>query len=274
MGKGKAKKLRGGKKARGLDSAMNQITRQAGKSYMSLSMVSSIRTLDVTPHIDVRIESLADLFELYRFTRLKWILNPGWQTTTDTALRTYGAAIGMVCTGYDEISEPDNFAEICELPFSTVNQGGMTVQTHFEVSRTQLARNPVKWFQYGTQTDSMLEVQGILYLAGQDPTLVVTGILEWEIEFTNPVPAEVTMRRALFRDEAAMSLKRLRPNALSKKYSDLKKRITVLKEPEGEVDAAPEESRKLLIQKLLDLALHEQGPSVEPVLVQRSADSG
>ncbi len=58
-----------------------------------------------------------------------------------------------------------------------------------------LGRNSMKWFQTDQSTPSDESVQGKFYAYSGQTILTINMIIEYELEFTNPIPSTVTLSR-------------------------------------------------------------------------------
>ncbi len=170
---------------------MNAISVQTGKVFVQTNTSSSIATINLTPNVDARLTTLATLYELYRFTWLKITMFP-----TDNATNNEHA-VGIV-PDYPSGSSgtPASLAAIVELPISMYMANRMIQPQFIVVPRNQMiGRNALKWWQTDQSSPSEESIQSRIYAYANQATLTTLLMIEYVLEFTNPIPAAVTLSR-------------------------------------------------------------------------------
>lgn len=140
----------------------------SGRTLFTLSAASSIIFLN--PASFPRCLAMADVFNLYRFTRLKFTIMPGSSTS-----------VGFSTGEFD--TPPTTVTQIMELAYAGLVPGTQTVPVHVNVPRSELlGDSTLKWYKSIAGTPaSGFENQGALYwLAGGAVFLLV----EWTCEFS------------------------------------------------------------------------------------------
>ncbi len=158
-------------KARG-NSAGERVEVISGRSTINYASSSS-NTLNIAPASFSRAAAVADVFQFYRFTKLKVILPPNGGTTT------FGYAPGAVLD-----TAPTTNAAIMELPYASFHSQVKTMDTVLNVPRKELLKNAqLPWFKTIAGTpDAQFEIQGNLYSAFS-ATAGGTFVIEYTCEF-------------------------------------------------------------------------------------------
>lgn len=125
-----------------------------------------------------RINAMAALFNLYRFTDLKF----SWCTGTGSGQAD--AALGLV-TGVIT-TDPSTIAQISELEYMNVSRASQTVLTHLNVPKSfLLGCSPAKWWKTVPDAgqDDWDEFQGEVFGAAS-ASIIASVLVEYVIEFT------------------------------------------------------------------------------------------
>lgn len=169
---------------------LDRVSRQTGK-FMTSGLVTSSNHIEVglSPFIDPRLSVLAAEFELYRYRWLKFTLFPSDNATNNEM------AMGFVPDRPTALGFPTSIQEILELAQSLYIANKMIEPVWLVVKGAELlGRNALKWFDTDT-TSSDSTVQGRLFVRTNQATVVVNLMVEYDIEFSNPIPATVTLAR-------------------------------------------------------------------------------
>jgi hypothetical protein len=116
---------------------------------------------------------MADVFELYRFTKARIVLLPS----------ACEFAVGFMSSFTD--TNPNTVGGIMELPCAQMLSAAETMRREINLTRQELiGDNYLKWWKTipGTPADQF-EIQGRLYFAATG-TFTSTMYVEWEIEFS------------------------------------------------------------------------------------------
>ena len=170
---------------------LNAISMQKGKVWITTTTSSSLGRINLSPSIDARLTTLSSLYELYRFVWVKITLYPTDNATANDLTMGYLPDYPSGSAGV-----PASNAAVAELPFS-LHMASRMIQPQFIVipRNHMLGRNALKWFQTDQSSPSEESIQGSLYFWTGQATVVCTATIEYELEFTNPVPAAITLAR-------------------------------------------------------------------------------
>lgn len=139
-----------------------------GRTVFTLAVGNA--TIPISPASFPRLLAMADVFNLYRFTKLKFSIYPAGNT-----------AVGYSNGEFD--TPPTTVAQIMEIAYAGLNTATQSVPTHVNVPRSELlGDSTLKWYKTIAGTPAVgFEVQGNLFvLAGAIQFFVV----EWTCEFT------------------------------------------------------------------------------------------
>ncbi len=188
------------------------VVRVVGRAPILASITNGnqIDSLVLNDSLSANLTALSDLYGLYRFTRLKVVLPPNLINGTQTPT-IYGVAF----TPEPLLTNPTTYAEAVAFPYwigqGTINNGSTfagVAGTHqsFTVDPSDLRKVGVKWFRtQGKGTEADWETQGTLIFAASD-TAGATATkfrlwAEYEVEFTDQLPAAVTLSRMSVSDD-------------------------------------------------------------------------
>ncbi len=140
----------------------------------------TVQAVNVQPSLDSRISAISEVYQWYRFTKLRVHLLPA-KTGNDV----------LVSCGYfprlPNVA-PASHNQIIQLPASAMKSYGQTVKSTMIVNRDiMIGDAPLKWFQtvVGTEADQF-EIQGVVYFAGTATTnpgtyyYVIDGVIEFK----------------------------------------------------------------------------------------------
>lgn len=216
----------GGRTAPG---GLDRIVVQTGKIILFNTTSSFAQSNVLNPQIDSRLAALAATFQLYRFTWLKFTLYP--VPTGDSVSVDLGWGLGFMPDEPESSSFPASTVQMMQMPFASFMTGRVLVPQYFTVPRSELlGRNATKWWETdNTASGTQLVDQGKIFIRSQATTTNVVYVLEYRVEFTNPLPASLTFARlkAIGQEE---SFKRLCPEdekclSLIRKIQKLEKQI-------------------------------------------------
>lgn len=146
--------------------------------------INTSNTLTISPASFSRAAAIADVFQFYRFTKLKVMIVP-----TGASVQI-GYAPGAV---FD--TPPSTAAAVMELPVAAFHSANKTVDTIMPVSRKELIKDAqLPWFKTipGSLADTQFEIQGNLYSvwAQSGGTLVISYTCEfqsWNLAGNSPL---------------------------------------------------------------------------------------
>ncbi len=130
-------------------------------SVTSVTLASpTVNSSNLTPGIDSRLAAIGDVFQWYRFKRLKVHLHP-----------TLAAADVLATVGYlprVPNTAPTAHNDLALMPASAQKSWSQTVKSTMVVGPDiMLGDTNLKWYQTALGTeDSQFEIQGILYFIG------------------------------------------------------------------------------------------------------------
>ncbi len=160
-----------------------------GRGYVPLA--ASASSFPISPSSFARALAIADVFQFYRFTKLKVIIIPG----------TSGVAVGYAPGAAFDVP-PNTRAQILELPMAVLHGVSKTTDTVLNVGRKEMVMNDqLQWFKTIPGTpDTQWEIQGNIYWISDTATgaLVVEYTVEfqsWNLAaqsplFSTPIPAK------------------------------------------------------------------------------------
>lgn len=151
----------------------------AGSTFAAPIIVGA----SLTPAIDNRLVIIAEIYQYYRFTSLKFSVMPAITATNDT-----DTSLGYLPRVPN--AAPTTHAEINNMTVATFKSRGQTVPSKLVVPRSiVLGDAPLKWYQTiaGTE-DSQFEVQGYYVVASNVVSaavvtaqmMIVEGVCEFK----------------------------------------------------------------------------------------------
>ncbi len=161
----RSKKSNGSMKSMG-----SRVETVSGRTNINFGAGAS--TINLTPAFFNRCLVMADVFQFFRFTKMRVIVPPTGTTTV------VGYAPGAL---FD--TPPTTNAQIIELPQAIWSSGNKTVDTILDVPRSELLKDSqIPWFKTIAGTPAaQFEIQGNLYVfAGANGVALV---VEWTCEF-------------------------------------------------------------------------------------------
>jgi hypothetical protein len=166
MGK-RSKSRRNNQKNPG-NSLGSKVESVSGRTLFTLTVGSA--AIPVSPASFPRCLAMADVFNLYRFTRIKFHIIPD-----------ASAAVGYSNGEFD--TPPSTVGQIMELPYAGLCSAKQTTPVSVQVPRSELiGDSTLKWYKTIVGTPAVgFEIQGnLFYLTSTTFFLVV----EWTCEFT------------------------------------------------------------------------------------------
>ncbi len=162
---------RGNKNSKGSPGSRVEVV--SGRSNFNYG-ASTSNVLAITPATFSRAAAIADVFQFYRFTKLRVITIPSDNSVVS------GYAPGAA---FD--TPPTTFASVIELPVAKYHGAAKFYETIMDVSRAELLRDAqLPWFKTIAGTPAVqFETQGNLYIitgAGATGGIIV---VEWTCEF-------------------------------------------------------------------------------------------
>ncbi len=152
-----------------------------------LSTVVGNVNFSISPATFPRALAIADLFQFYRFTKVRVAVTPN--NAAGAAAVAVGFAPGAVLD-----TNPTTLQQILELPAAILHGGGKTIDTVLNLNRKQLCSDAqLSWFKTIPGTpDTQWEIQGNIYtLASSITNMVVDWTMEvqsWNLAANSPMP--------------------------------------------------------------------------------------
>lgn len=174
---------------------LDRIVKQSGKIIMVNTTASNFYTQILHPGMDSRLSVLRTVYQLYRFVWIKAVLHPEGtsQTSTDAS-----RALGFTPDDPENGGAPTSLIQLMQTPYSQYLAGRTTKPSYIEIPRRGLLpRNSTKWWETDVDASSDLQFinQGVFYVWSSVSATTVSYVLEYEIEFTNPLPTSLTLSR-------------------------------------------------------------------------------
>ncbi len=165
----------------------NRIVKVSGKAFITGNTSSGIRVVPLSPGIDTRLDTVSTTYQLYRFTWLKFIIH--------VPISGIDFIVAFTPDAPDDTSVPASFEQAFELPYCWFMGGVQTVPRFEEINRRGLLRrNATLWWECNGATGTTQEVdQGKIFILGGVATTAHDIELEYVCEFTNPIPAPLSI---------------------------------------------------------------------------------
>jgi len=197
-GKGRGKRSGKGPRSRSLGfendgrivpGGLDRISRVAGKIKLAMTTASNVVQFPLSSQIDNKLAIMSTLYELYRFKWVKFTVHP-----SDNATSNEGA-LGFLPDRPTAVSSPTGLADLMELAYSKYIAAREIDPIYLAVDAVGLlGRTALNWWDTDT-TSSEATVQGRIFYYTAQAIVVSNVILEYEIEFCNPIPTSVTLTR-------------------------------------------------------------------------------
>lgn len=162
-----------GRKSKKSKNGMNNLRSRAevicGRSLLNLGAGSA--SIAISPAVFARVAAIADVFQYYRFTRLRVRAVP-------TA--SFNAVVGYAPGTID--NPPNTTSAIIELPYAMFHGSAKTTDTILDIPRSELLNDSlIKWYKTIVGTPAAeFEIQGNLYYT-------ITGggtlVFDYTVEF-------------------------------------------------------------------------------------------
>lgn len=189
----------------------------------TVTVGNAVDTVALNESIAANLGVMADMYGLYRFTRLHIEFPAGIAGQSTTAQTT---RYGLGFTPEVLLTNPTTLGQVSQMPYFVYHSAGYTSQTAgfgtfssdrptIRVSRAGLNKTALKWYRtLGKGTEADWESQGTICFA-LEPAAAGGNVSYWALirytcEFTDVLPTAVTRMR-LLRDvtsEAAEAAKR------------------------------------------------------------------
>ena len=168
---------------------LDRVSRVSGKIKLALTTAANVVQFPLSTQIDNKLQIMSTLYELYRFRWVKFTVHPSDNTTSNEG------ALGFLPDRPTAVSSPTSIADVLELAYSKYIAAREIDPIYLAVNAAGLlGRVALKWFDTDT-TSTESTIQGRIYYYTAQAIVVANVILEYEVEFTNPIPTSVTMRR-------------------------------------------------------------------------------
>ncbi len=195
---GKGNRSRGGGRRSGGDfendgrvvpGGLDRITRQSGKIKLAMTTASNVVQFPLSIQMDPRLVILGTLYELYRFKWLKFTVHP-----TDNATSNEGA-FGFLPDRPTATSSPTSITDVLQLAYSKYIAAREIDPIWLAINAAGLlGRAALKWWDTDT-TSTETTVQGRIFYYTSQAAVVTNVVMEYEVEFCNPIPTSVTLIR-------------------------------------------------------------------------------
>lgn len=162
---------------------------------------NTVVTLNIAPSSFTRALAVADIFQFYRFTKIK-VIQPA---VAVTSLGTSAAIVHGYAPGSEFDSPPTTIAQIVELPRVLYHGLSKTVDDSLSLGRKDLLSHAqIPWFKtiVGTE-DPQFEIQANLYNIASLANM--SYIVEYTVEFQSPnLAAQSPLERYLVKQQALL----------------------------------------------------------------------
>ncbi len=161
----------------------SSIQRIAGAQLYN-STNTAVTTVPISPASFTRALAIADLFQFYRFVKIKVIQMP---VTLNNITNVTNYVIHAFAPGSEFDTPPTTPAQLIELPRYIYHGLGKGMDTVLNLGRKDLLSHAqLPWFKTiaGTE-DPQFEIQGNLYNLNNVGT-ATSYIIEYEVEFQSP----------------------------------------------------------------------------------------
>ncbi len=209
------------------------VVRMVGRVQVGFGIAAgaNVDTLALNDQLSTQLSSMSDMYGLYRFTRIRFVLPANCQFNSASAPGIYGVGF----TPEVLINAPTTLAEAIQMPYwcghgcniltgSNVLLVFSTSHQSFTVGRRDLRKTGVTWFRtQGRGTESDWETQGTFVCGSANSpstsTMLIKGWIEYECEFTDQLPLASTLNhlRTQIVEELASEMEK--PSAVSQRGS-------------------------------------------------------
>ncbi len=168
---------------------LDRVTRLEGKVFLAMTTASNHFEVGLTPFLDSKLSVLATTFELFRFTWLKFTVHPSDNATSNAQ------AIGFLPDRPTAAGFPASLAEVMQLAYSKFMAAREIDPLWLAIDRIGLlGRTALNWWDTDT-TASEATYQGRIITRTDQSAVILNVIMEYQIEFCNPIPTSVTLQR-------------------------------------------------------------------------------
>lgn len=168
---------------------LDRISRLEGKILLAMTTASNHFEVGLTPFLDAKLGVLATTYELFRFTWLKFTIHPSDNATSNAQ------ALGFLPDRPTATGFPASLAEVMELAYSKFMAAREIDPLWIAIDRIGLlGRTALKWWDTDT-TASEATYQGRIITRTDQAAVILNVIMEYQIEFCNPIPTSVTLQR-------------------------------------------------------------------------------
>lgn len=173
----------------------------SGRQLFNTASANTVTTVNIAPSTFTRALAVADIFQFYRFTKIK-VIQPAVSVSGSTAS---AAIVHGYAPGSEFDSPPTTIAQIVELPRVLYHGLAKTVDDSLSLGRKDLLSHAqIPWFKtiVGTE-DPQFEIQGNLYNVATQGTM--SYIIEYTVEFQSPnLAAQSPLERYLVKQQALL----------------------------------------------------------------------
>ena len=168
---------------------LDRVSRVNGKAKLAMTTSSNVIQFPLSTQIDNKLQIMSTLYELYRFRWVKFTLHPSDNSTSNEQ------AIGFLPDRPTAVSSPTSISDVLELAYSKYIAAREIDPIWIAVNAVGLlGRTALKWWDTDT-TSTESTVQGRIFAYTGQAAVVLNIILEYEVEFCNPIPTSVTLIR-------------------------------------------------------------------------------
>lgn len=168
---------------------LDRVSKVEGKILLNMTTSSNHFEVGLTPFLDSKLGVLATQYELFRFTWLKFTVHPSDNSTSNEQ------AIGFLPDRPTATGFPASLEEVLQLAYSKYMGAREIDPIWIAIKRVGLlGRTALKWWDTDT-TASEATYQGRILCRTAQAAVILRVVLEYQIEFTNPIPATVTLAR-------------------------------------------------------------------------------
>jgi hypothetical protein len=163
---------------------------------MNITTASSgLANFTLTPALDVRLNLMASSFQSYRFTWLKLTAFPGSGVVNSAT--EYDWVCAFTPQEVDSVGSGSTTTSVMEMPYAMYISVNTTTNHIMVIPRSGLmGRNAYRWFDTNSSGPSLFFNQGVFLFEYANASVAnIRCQLEFTIEFTNPIPSNVTLVR-------------------------------------------------------------------------------
>jgi hypothetical protein len=201
------KTVRRGRRSSGGGGGLNQVVHHRSRMLMNITTASSgLANFTLTPALDARLNVLAATFLNCRFTHLKLTAFPGSGVVNGAT--EYDWVCAFSPQDADNVGSGSTTSSVMEMPYAMYISVNTTVDRVLVIPRIGLlGRNAYRWFDTNSSGPSLYYNQGVFLFESANAAVTNLRVqLEYQIEFCNPIPSNVTLARLALMPDVRQSV--------------------------------------------------------------------